>query len=77
MSPAKKNEDRWESPLCENVKERSEDSRLIYPAQDQWPHSLQMKSKLPSFLSSTVTHVKEKIEAKIEQEVKGKVTSDF
>lgn len=36
-----------------------------------------MKSELMSSLSFTVTHVREQIEAKIEQEVKGKVTSDF
>ena len=63
--------------LSEKVKERSEEPYWIHPAWDQWPRSLQMKSKLTSSLSSTVTHVREQIEAEIEQEVKGKVMSDF
>lgn len=36
-----------------------------------------MKTKFLLFFSITVTHVREQIEAKIEQEVKGKITSDF
>lgn len=44
---------------------------------DQCAHSVLMKAKFLFFPSITVTHVREQIEAKIEQEVKGKVTSDF
>lgn len=44
---------------------------------DQCAHSELMKSELMLSPSFTVTHVREQIEAKIEQEVKGKVTSDI